>query len=276
LKHKFRDLVYKFPNTFEKINQIEIGKEYAYVSVSFKEKELKLDLINNVIGIDLNTTRHIVVASNPQTGKVWKFGKAVEHIHKKYKNIRRSLQKLGKYKKVKQIKNRESRIVRNINHKISKEIVKIAQINNCGTIKLEKLQNIRQNKKHPKSFRYCLNSWSFYQLQKFVEYKAKLQGILVFYIDPRYTSKTCSRCGYIGNRNDKRFECLHCRHVDHADVNASFNIGKPVPHCILSFSRKTNIGQFDIDRIDISKGNPDIPKEETQVKMIETLEPHTL
>jgi transposase len=70
LKHKFRDLVYKFPNTFEKINQIEIGKEYAYVSISFKEKESKLDLIDNVIGIDLNTTGHIVVASNPQTGKV--------------------------------------------------------------------------------------------------------------------------------------------------------------------------------------------------------------
>jgi putative transposase len=165
LKDKFRDLEYRFPNTFEKINQIEIGEEYAYVSITFKEKEPNLNIINNVIGIDLNTTGHVAVVSNPQTGKVWKFGKAAEHIHKKYKNIRRRLQKLGKYKKVKQIKNRESRIVKDINHKISKEIVKIAHTNNCGIIKLEKLQNIKQNKKHSKSFRYCLNSWSFYQFK---------------------------------------------------------------------------------------------------------------
>jgi putative transposase len=168
-----------------------------------------------------------------QIHKQVKFGKAREHIHKKYKNIRRRLQKLGKYKKVKQIKNRESRIVKDINHKISKVIVRIAHTNNCGIIKLEKLQNIRQNKKHSKSFRYCLNSWSFYQFQRFIEYKAKLQGILVSYIDPRYTSRTCSRCGHIGNRNDKRFECHYCGHVDHADVNASFNIGKPISHCII-------------------------------------------
>ena len=55
---------------------------------------------------------------------------------KKYRDIRRGLQKQGKYKKVKQIKNRESRIVRNLNHHISKKIVEIAtKTESC--IKLE-------------------------------------------------------------------------------------------------------------------------------------------
>jgi putative transposase len=72
-------------------------------------------------------------------------------------SIRRGLQKQGKYKKVKQIKNRESRIVRNLNHHISKKIVEIAtKTESC--IKLERLSNIRQNKKHGKSFQYSLNS----------------------------------------------------------------------------------------------------------------------
>lgn len=71
--------------------------------------------------MDRNTTGHIAVAANPKTGKIWKLGKGGLHIHKKYSNIRRTLQKQGKYRKVKQIKNRESRIVKNLNHKISRK-----------------------------------------------------------------------------------------------------------------------------------------------------------
>lgn len=216
-------LDYQFPD-FEKINQIEIGKEYACVSVTIPDIELQK--VNNYIGVDRNVVGHIAVAANPATGKVWKLGKKGLHIRNKYKNIRKTLQKQGKYRKVKQIKDRESRIVKDLNHKISRKIVEIAKENNCG-IKLEDLTGIRNNKKHTRSFNYSLNSWSFYQLQVFIEYKAKLQGVEVVYIDPHYTSKKCSICGQIGNRNGKLFKCS-CGHVDHADVNAAFNIGQSI------------------------------------------------
>ena len=215
------NLEYYFPDNFEKINQIEIGREYAFVSITVPEKpELKP---NHWIGVDRNTTGHVVVAGNPESGKILKLGKHAQHTHNKYKNIRKQLQTQGKYKKVKSIKNRESRIVRDLNHKMSRKIVDTAKENNCG-IKLEELKGIRKNKKQSKSFKYSLNSWSFYQLQTMIEYKAKLLGVPVSYIDPAYTSQKCSRCGHIGNRNGKEFECPSCGHVDHADVNAAFNI----------------------------------------------------
>ena len=249
---------YWFAPDFEKVNQIEIGEKYTYVSVSIKEAKVQSDT-DKYLGVDLNTTGHIVVVSNPDTGKVWKLGKIAGYIHTKYKHIRKRLQKQGKYRKVKWIKDRESRIVRNLNHNISKRIVEIALKAKSG-IRLEKLQSIRQSKrKHVRSFRYSLNSWSFYQLQKFVEYKAKLQGIIVEYIDPRYTSKTCSRCGHIGKREDKkRFECP-LGHVDHGDVNASFNIGKPISYCVIF----THRGRLNVERIDTFKGSTDTPKEAT-------------
>ena len=57
-----------------------------------------------------------------------------------------------------------------------------------------------------------------------IGYKSKLPGVPIAYIDPTYTSQTFSRYGRIGNRNGKNVECPDCGHVEHADVNAAFNI----------------------------------------------------
>lgn len=216
-------LSFNFDKTFVKINQIELDDTYAFVScIMPEESEIKP---NTWLGVDLNTTGHCLVAANPITGKVLKLGKKANYIHQKYKHIRRKLQKKLKYKAVKNIKNKESRIVRDLNHKISNKLVKEAKRQNTGIV-LEELTGIRKNKKQAKSFKYALHSWSFYQLKTFIEYKAKLQGIPVVKIDPRYTSQQCSKCGLLGERNNKQFKCPHCGHVEHADVNAAFNIGK--------------------------------------------------
>ena len=213
-------LILDFPKQSTKMHQIELDSKYAYVSYAVEEnKEITCQ---SWIGVDLNTTGHCVVASNPMTKKVWKLGKIANHIHKKYKNLRRKLQKRKRRKAVKKIKNKESRIIRDLNHKISKKIVSKALENNSGIV-LEELKGIRKTAKTSKKFRYALNSWSFYQLKMFIRYKAKLLGIPVAEIDPKYTSQQCSRCGLLGERKGKNFKCS-CGHVENADVNASFVI----------------------------------------------------
>lgn len=239
------NLQYQFPDKFKKINQIEVDDEYAYVSVSIEEP--KLIKPDGFIGVDLNTTGHVAVVGNPDTGKVLKLGKEALHIHNKYKAIRKNCQKNGKYGVLKKIRHRENSIIRNLNHNISKEIVENAKENNCG-IKIEKLEGIRNNRKHRRNFNFALNSWSFYQLQQFIEYKARMNGIPVAYVEPKYTSQECSRCGNIGTRQAKEFSCHSCGHFDHADANASFNIAK-----------RDSIGQFNVDR-DALKGSTDTPR----------------
>ena len=211
------------PTDFETINQMEIDNEYAYVSVTVPEQPEMIP--QQFIGVDRNTTGHIVVAANPDTGIVRMMGKMAIHIHTKYKNIRKTLQTEGKYRKVKRMQDRESRIVKDLNHKVSRELVTMAKDQNAALV-FEDLTGIRNTKKNRRSFRYSLHSWSFYQLQQFVEYKAKLLGVPVLYVNPAYTSQDCSRCGARGHRNGKQFVCPVCGHVNHADVNAAFNIAQ--------------------------------------------------
>ena len=76
-----------------------------------------------------------------------------------------------------------------------------------------------------------VNSWSFYRLTKFIEYKSKERGISFEKVSPNYTSRECSYCSVIGERDRDIFVCQNrgCEVYGkrrHADINATFNIGK--------------------------------------------------
>lgn len=213
-----------------KINQIELDNEYAYVSCEVKPKYKQDDLSINsdlFIGVDRNASSHIAVCSIGN--KILKLGKVAGHIQRKYNAIRKKAQKGKKYKFVKKLGNKQARRARDLNHKISKKIVSEALKNGFG-IKLENLKGLKnkKDKSRNKKLNGIISSWSYFQLAQFIEYKAKLYGVQVRYVDPAYTSQMCSRCGLIGNRDKKMFVCDNkkCRHKDHADANASFNISK--------------------------------------------------
>ena len=84
---------------------------------------------------------------------------------------------------------------------------------------MEDLEGIRKSKikgNGSRNVNRLVNSWSFYRLQFFVTYKAKLLGIPVIKVQPHYTSQLCSYCGIKGNRkkyfsvriNDVRKRCM--------------------------------------------------------------------
>jgi len=262
------DYLLNIRQSFNKINQIEIDNFYYYVSVEAKEdKKFKPE---GFIGIDRNTNGHCVALANTKTNKVKMLGKKAKHIHTKYSEMRRQLQTQKKYNRLVKIKKRESDIVKDLNHKISRKIVNEAKQTKCA-IKLEHLKGIRNNKKQKQSFKYTLNSWSYYQLQTMIGYKAKLLGVTVFYIEPAYTSQTCHKCGQIGKRNDKSFKCPHCGYTAHADVNASWNIAyskqfviepKPKHSSRLgsSFKKKEVYSHKFSKEGDLEKGSTDTPQ----------------
>jgi IS605 OrfB family transposase len=176
----------------------------------------------NAMGVDLG--ENVLAATS--TGKL--FGGGPLRAHRdQFLGTRKRLQSNGSQsakRRLRKISGREKRSVKHVNHCISKEIVQEAHRNGCSTIVMEDLKNIRERIRAGKKVRSRLHRWSFDQLRQFVEYKAAAQGIHVVYVNPAYTSKTCSCCVSLGVRLKHRFSCSNCGSLQHSDLNASRNI----------------------------------------------------
>ncbi|MGB3190245.1 MAG: transposase [Limnoraphis sp.] len=114
---------------------------------------------------------------------------------------------------------------------MSKQLVQEAEQLNSA-IAFEDLSGIRLRTKVRKKTRTEINRWAFYQLRLFTEYKARIAGISIILVEPRYTSQTCSRCHHIhpqkgkSYRKGKVFKCGFCGFEHDADVNGALNISQ--------------------------------------------------
>jgi predicted RNA-binding Zn-ribbon protein involved in translation (DUF1610 family) len=58
-----------------------------------------------------------------------------------------------------------------------------------------------------------LSSWPQRELHRQIEYEAEERGVPTIQVDPRYTSKTCPRCGEVKERRSRvgrAFDCDEC------------------------------------------------------------------
>ena len=87
------------------------------------------------------------------------------------------------------------------------------------------MESAQGQKLGPASEGFCTRGFSL--LRQMIADKAALAGVLVEYVDPHNTSRTCSKCGHCekGNRgNQSDFRCRSCGREAHADINAAENI----------------------------------------------------
>jgi IS605 OrfB family transposase len=162
------------------------------------------------------------------TGKVFGGG-ALRHRRDRDLALRRRLQSNGSQsarQKLRHVSGKEVRRVRHVNHETSKAIVAEAEATEVRTITMEDLTHIRDRIEAGRRVRARLHRWAFRQLQTFIEYKARATGIGIQYVNPAYTSRTCSCCAGLGQRVRDRFVCAQCGLRAHADLNASRNLAR--------------------------------------------------
>lgn len=178
----------------------------------------------DILGIDFGIVNIVSDSDGEQFS-----GKQIEKIRQTFAHRRRNLQKKqtkSAKRKLKQLAGKQSRFQKNENHLISKSLVEKAK-HTERAISLEDLKEIRSRIRVRKSQRHRLNNWSFSDLRAKIEYKAKLKGVKVIAVNPKNTSRECSRCHFVSKSNRKsqsEFVCQQCGFADNADSNASRNI----------------------------------------------------
>lgn len=216
---------------------------FLLLSIDIPAKKQVLDK-EVVLGVDLGIKCPLYLAINKndnfkmQIGDIEHFHNQRTMFHKRFKSLQKLMCTQGghgrkkKLEPLEKLKEKERNWVYTQNHVYSREVIKQALKQNAGTIHMESLKDFGKDKEGyvKEEYKYLLRYWSYYELQSMIEYKAKLEGIEVKYIDPAYTSQTCSYCGERGERKKQEdFVCTNpqCKRRGEK-INADFNAARNI------------------------------------------------
>jgi putative transposase len=207
-------------------SDLGLYKGMFFLSATCEVEEPEPLDVEDALGVDLGVV-NIAVDSDGEIHSA----SHINNVRYRHRRLRAKLQAKGTRsakRKLKRLSGKEHRFTKDVNHRISKQLVAKAKDTNRA-IALEDLQGIRSRITVRRSQRATLHSWAFYQLRTFVEYKARRVGIPVILVDPRNTSRTCPVCGHVdkANRpNQSTFSCVFCGFAGLADHIAAINIGR--------------------------------------------------
>lgn len=157
-------------------------------------------------------------------------GAQVKQKRAHYKQLRRQLQMRGTSsarRRIRTIGQRENRWMNDVNHCISKALV---CSNPEGTLfVLEDLTGIRGATERVRvKDRYTQVSWTYYDLEQKLAYKAKKYGSSMLSVDPAFTSQTCPICGHVDKKSRRHethtFKCTACGYATNDDRIGAMNL----------------------------------------------------
>jgi IS605 OrfB family transposase len=195
----------------------KFGRTFFLFTFSNIETNTRPNIHRRVLGVDVGVHNLAVTSERRFYG-----GKHIRHLRKKHNRLIGEIQSKctkASRRKLKRLSGSWRRFMRIENHKISKDIV--SKLNSGDVIVMEDLTNIRRTARYNK----WVHKWAFRQLQSFIEYKSLRKGIRVVYVNPKYTSKECSRCH---NRDTIRVRgftrCKTCGYSCNSDLIGATNI----------------------------------------------------
>jgi len=222
------------------------GKDlYLYLTVDIPNTISNVDQ-NKIMGIDMGINRPVSIYITGETRQPYQIdiNNKIQYdrirMMKQRKTIQESLKHAsgghGQIKKIKaleQFRLSEANWSQTLNHRISAAVIKIALDYRVGVIKMEDLTGITTN-----ATDYYFKSWSYYQLQNYIKYKAEEVGIKIEWVEAKNTSRECPTCHNIHEDNRSKidvtkFACINSSCAEYlktfdADIVAATNIANKI------------------------------------------------
>jgi len=201
------------------------------VAVTFKGKEPNYTPLT-VIGVDIGERNIVTLVAldirNPQKPMKGTFiNRKIKEIRYRYYLHQKKMLTETKVPRLDLVK--KMRYKTKLNYEIDKlaiDVVNYAKQFPSPIIVMEDLTGIRDNFNKGKKLNRRFHSLPFRKIQHAIENCAYKNGIMVTYVDPRYTSQTCHRCGNINHVTGRTFICQRCGLKYNRDLNASINIAR--------------------------------------------------
>lgn len=207
------------------IKRDKAGDWYALFQIEKETEEIDIDEQENVevVGVDLGIQKFIVDSDGNRIEHPKNVEKAEKRLKKEQQNLSRKEKGSNNYEKQrkrvaklhKRVKNRRIDFL----HKLSNAYVKKYDKIILEDLNISKMVQGEMNSKNMMD-----SAWrTFIQL---LLYKAEKAGVEVVLVDPKDTSKECSRCGVKTDKElwHRKHSCPSCGYEIDRDYNASKNI----------------------------------------------------
>ncbi|WP_302420909.1 transposase [Megasphaera sp.] len=206
------------------------GRWYLHIPVTRAVEDFQKESVRHVVGIDRGL-RFLAVSYDEQGKTEFVSGKKITTKRHKFQEVRKQLQAKGTKsakRKLKAISGRENRWMSDVNHQISKTLVQkygkdtLFVLEDLAGVSFEESNLSRTAKQN-----YDLRSWSFYQLEQFLTYKAHENRSEVLKVSAKYTSQRCPKCGTIRKANRDHHKHLYscqCGYKSNDDRIGAMNI----------------------------------------------------
>lgn len=229
---------------------------WLFITYDFPATEVATDK-TIAVGVDLGVSVPLYAAVNNGPARLGRrefggLGRRIRDLRNQTDARRRSIQRSGregqsddtaraghgrkrKLLPIHILEGRLDKAYTTLNHQMSAAVIKFAAEQGAGIIQIENLAGLQDELRGT----FIGGRWRYRQLQDFLKYKTQEMGIELRQVNPKYTSRRCSKCGFIHKDFDRDYRNRHsengkpaqfvcpnpdCKYESDPDYNAARNL----------------------------------------------------
>jgi putative transposase len=209
--------------------RLTVKGDKVFLKVVFEKEEESFEPKES-IAVDINMAEVVVgkddknyVRIPTRLDEVHHWKSLAENLQKKYPRRWRENKRI--LHRIRSFHLKARRVMEDFARKVGKWVVDVARMIGANVIKLESLKNLIKNvEKLSKEFRDKLYLMQYRRLQYWISWQAKKRGMTVEFVNPKYSSVSCPKCGQRMVEVSHRWFKCSCGYENDRDVIAVVNL----------------------------------------------------